>query len=106
MRSRNGIGFLLAFLSFAWAQAAAAQGVDSFFRGKQLEILVGNAAGGGYDLYSRVLARHIGRHVPGNPAVVVKNVPGAGGLKLANDLYTTAARDGTSFGIFDRGVVI
>jgi tripartite-type tricarboxylate transporter receptor subunit TctC len=106
MRSRTGIGVLLACLSLAWSQAAPAQGVDSFFRGKQLEILVGNAAGGGYDLYSRVLARHIGRHVPGNPAVVVKNVPGAGGLKLANDLYTTVARDGTSFGIFDRGVVI
>jgi len=105
MRARHGAGLLLACLSLAVSHAAA-QTVDSFFRGKQLDILVGNAAGGGYDLYSRVLARHIGRHVPGNPAVVVKNVPGAGGLKLANDLFTTVAKDGTSFGIFDRGIVI
>src|SRR3954463_5514368 len=97
---------LLLPLALGWSPAASAQDVESFFRGKQLEILVGNAAGGGYDLYSRVMARHIGRHVPGNPGTVVKNVPGAGGLELANDLYTTTPKDGTSFGIFDRGVVI
>jgi tripartite-type tricarboxylate transporter receptor subunit TctC len=90
----------------AAAAPAVSQTAESFFRGKQIEILVGNAAGGGYDLYSRVLARHLGAHVPGNPAIVVKNVPGAGGLKLANDLFATSPRDGTTFGIFDRGVVL
>jgi tripartite-type tricarboxylate transporter receptor subunit TctC len=106
MWSRIGTAVLFLWLALGGSGPAAAQDVESFFRGKQLEILVGNAAGGGYDLYSRVLARHIGRHVPGNPGVVVKNVPGAGGLKLANDLYATTPKDGTSFGIFDRGVVI
>ena len=106
MAMRISPALLVLPLALFLAPMAAAQDVESFYRGKQLEILVGNAAGGGYDLYSRVLARHIGRHVPGNPGVVVKNVPGAGGLKLANDLFTSVARDGTSFGIFDRGVVI
>jgi tripartite-type tricarboxylate transporter receptor subunit TctC len=106
MWSRIGAAVLFLWLVLGWSDPAAAQDAESFFRGKQLEILVGNAAGGGYDLYSRVLARHLGRHVPGNPGVVVKNVPGAGGLKLANDLYATTPKDGTSFGIFDRGVVI
>ena len=106
MRSRIYAAVPLLSLALGWSDPAPAQDVESFFRGRQLEILVGNAAGGGYDLYSRVLARHIGRHVPGNPGVVVKNVPGAGGLKLANDLYATTPKDGTSFGIFDRGVVI
>ena len=96
----------LGALLLAAPTAVSAESVAEFYRTHQLEILVGNAAGGGYDLYSRVLARHIGRHVPGNPAVVVKNVPGAGGLKLANDLFASVAKDGTSFGIFDRGVVI
>jgi tripartite-type tricarboxylate transporter receptor subunit TctC len=104
MRSRAQLGLVLGLALLLPAAAARAQA--PFFKGKQIEILVGNAAGGGYDLYTRVLARHIGRHIPGNPAVVVKNVPGAGGLKLASDLFTTAPRDGTTFGIFDRGVVI
>ena len=60
------------------AAPAHAQSVEEFYRGKTITILVGFTAGGGYDLYARLLGRHIGRHIPGNPAVVVQNMPGAG----------------------------
>jgi tripartite-type tricarboxylate transporter receptor subunit TctC len=84
---------------------APASGAD-FFQGKTINILVGHSAGGGYDLYARVLARHLGRHIPGNPAVVPVNMPGAGGLRAANYIYAAAPKDGTVFGIFSRGMAI
>lgn len=68
--------------------------------------MVGFSPGGAYDLYARVLGRHIGAHLPGNPTVVVQNMPGAGGLRAANYLYQVAPKDGTVFGTFARGVVI
>ena len=80
------------------AGPAVAQPADDFFRGKQISIIVGSTAGGGYDAYGRLLARHIGRHIPGNPTVVAKNMPGAGGLALANYLYNRAPKDGTEIG--------
>src|SRR5262249_40469103 len=61
------------------------------------------SAGGGYDFYARLLARHIGKHLPGNPTVIVKNMPGAGAIVLANHLQTRAARDGTEFGALEHG---
>jgi tripartite-type tricarboxylate transporter receptor subunit TctC len=64
------------------------------------------SAGGGYDLHARVLARYLGRHLPGAPAVVVKNAPGAGGLTLVNALYSTLARDGTELATFERGILL
>ena len=64
-----------------------------------VRIVVGLAAGGGYDLYARTLARHLGKHIPGNPAVVVDNMTGAGGLKMMNFLYGVAPRDGTAIGM-------
>jgi len=86
------------------AQAARAQDSDDFFRGKQLSILIGSTAGGGYDAYARLLARHVGAHLPGNPAIVPKNMPGAGGLAVANYLFNKAPRDGTEIGIVQNGV--
>jgi tripartite-type tricarboxylate transporter receptor subunit TctC len=85
---------------------AQAQSVEQFYRGNQLVLLVGHDAGGGYDLYSRVLSHHIGKHIPGNPTVVVKTMPGAGGLKMITHLYSTAPQDGSTFGISDRGYVL
>lgn len=76
------------------------------FVGRTVSIVVGFSPGGAYDLYARVLGRHIGAHLPGNPAVVVQNMPGAGGLRAANYLYQIAPKDGTVFGTFARGVVI
>ena len=75
-----------------------------FFAGKQVSLLIGTTAGGGYDAYGRLLARHIGRHIPGNPAVVAKNMPGAGGLPLANHLYNRAPKDGTEILIVQNGL--
>lgn len=75
-----------------------------FFEGKTVELLIGYSAGGGYDMYARTLARHIGKHIPGNPEVIVKNVPGAGSLVLMNQLAHTLPKDGTVFGTVSRGV--
>ena len=80
--------------------AWAARGEDSFYRGKVVTVLVGYSPGGGYDLYARTLARHLGRHIPGNPTVIVQNMPGAGSKVAANYLYNVAPKDGTVFGIF------
>ena len=78
----------------ALALPAAAQPVADFYRGRTVTISVGLSAGGGYDLHARVLARYFGKHLPGAPAIVVKNAPGAGGLTLVNSLYSALARDG------------
>jgi tripartite-type tricarboxylate transporter receptor subunit TctC len=75
-----------------------------FYKGRTIQVIVGFSSGGGYDLYARVLARHLGKHIPGNPSVVPQNMPGAGSLKAANYLYNVAPRDGTVFGTFDRGL--
>lgn len=83
--------------------AATAQAPADFYRGRTVELYVGYSVGGGYDLYSRVLARHLGRHIPGNPTVVVKNMEGAGSLRLANWLYRIGAKDGSVIGTIGRG---
>ena len=84
---------------------AQAQSVAEFYRGKSIELDISSSVGGGYDAYARLLARHLGRFIPGNPAVVPKNMEGAGGLRLANFLYNAAPRDGTTFATIYRGTV-
>ena len=74
--------------------AASAQSAADFYKGKTIQIVVGFGAGGGYDLYARALGRHLGKHVPGNPNVVVQNMEGAGSVRAANFVYAIAA-DGT-----------
>ena len=81
-----------------------AQSVSSFYKGKQISLIVGYGPGGGYDVYARVLARHIGRHIPGEPKIVVQNMPGAGSLVATNYLYRIAPKDGSVFGIFARNM--
>src|SRR5215510_2591366 len=76
--------------------AAKAQTVAEFYRRNGVTLNVGSGVGGGFDAYARVLALHYGRHIPGNPSVVVKNVPGATGLVALNALYNTAPRDGST----------
>jgi tripartite-type tricarboxylate transporter receptor subunit TctC len=78
--------------------AIAQDEVAGFYKGKTIQLRVGSAAGGGYDAIARTIARHMGRHIPGQPAITVQNVTGGGGLKLLNDLYTVAPKDGTVFG--------
>ena len=81
-----------------------ARAQTDFFAGKQISLLIGTTAGGGYDAYGRLVARHIGRHIPGQPAVVAKNMPGAGGLASANYLYNRAPKDGTEILIVQNGL--
>jgi tripartite-type tricarboxylate transporter receptor subunit TctC len=84
--------------------AEASDAVADFYEGKVLEMYIGFSVGGGYDTYGRVVARHIGKHIPGNPTVVPVNMEGAGSLKLANWLYNAAPKDGLAMGIISRGV--
>jgi tripartite-type tricarboxylate transporter receptor subunit TctC len=88
-----------AALALALSAAAQAEPVEDFYRGKTIELLIGGAAGGGYDLAGRTVANHIGRHIPGNPAIVVRNQPGATSLIMTNQLYNGAKRDGTVIGM-------
>jgi tripartite-type tricarboxylate transporter receptor subunit TctC len=80
--------------------AAAADSVAQFYGGKSISLLIGYGPGGGYDSYARVLARHLGKHIPGNPSIVPQNMPGAGGLAVANFLSNVARADGLTLGIF------
>jgi tripartite-type tricarboxylate transporter receptor subunit TctC len=96
---------LAAMLALAAASVPAyADTVADFYKGKQINLIVGYGPGGGYDVYGRLVARHIGRHIPGNPNVVVQNMPGAGSLRAANFIFSAAPKDGTSFGIFARNM--
>src|SRR5262249_6099610 len=85
---------------------ARADAISDFYRGRTINLIIGYAPGGGYDLYARTLARHIGRHIPGNPNIVVQNMPGAGSIKAANFLYLVAPKDGSTFGGFSRGAFL
>ncbi len=89
----------------AWAAGGALADPAPFYEGKTLAISVGASAGGGYDLYGRALARYIGRYIPGHPSVVVRNMPGAGGLLLASYLFNVAPKDGTEIGEFENSTV-
>jgi len=84
--------------------AARADAVSDFFTGKTITIIVGADSGGGYDAQGRLMARHIGRFIPGNPSVVVQNMPGAGSLTAANQIYNVSPKDGTTMGLLQRGV--
>ena len=85
------------------AASAPVSNAEEIYEGKTIRVLIGFAAGGGYDRYGRQVARHIGKHLPGKPNVVAVNMPGAGSMKLVNYLYNVAPKDGTNFGIFARG---
>src|SRR5882672_547085 len=89
---------LLAALTLP-ATAAHSDAIADFYKGKQINLLVGSGVGGGYDAYARVLAHHMGKYIPGHPSIVVQNMPGAGGLRAASYLYGVAPRDGTTIAI-------
>jgi tripartite-type tricarboxylate transporter receptor subunit TctC len=79
-----------------------AQGVEDFYKGKAINLIVGFDTGGGYDIYARLLSRHIGKHIPGHPVVVVQNMPGAGSVRAAQHVYSLAPKDGTVIATFGR----
>ncbi len=76
---------------------------DEFFAGKRIQMVIGWEVGGGYDIYARLLARHIGKHIPGNPTIVPQNMPGAGSRLAANWLYNIAPKDGTAIATIGQG---
>jgi tripartite-type tricarboxylate transporter receptor subunit TctC len=81
------------------AYEAAAEPIEQFFARRTITIVIGYTAGGSYDLYGRMVARHLGKHIPGQPTVIAQNMPGAGSLKAANYLYELAPKDGTALGV-------
>jgi tripartite-type tricarboxylate transporter receptor subunit TctC len=97
-------GAAAAILALLPASIGSAQSPAEFYRGKTVDLNIAYSVGGGYDLYARLVARHLGKHIPGNPTLVPKNMEGAGGLRLANWLYQAAPRDGTALGAASRSV--
>ncbi len=102
-------GFALAPVSRAAQPAKPAfdeKAVANFYHGKTVRIVVGFSAGGGYDQYSRVIARHLSKYIPGNPAVIVDNMPGVGSIIAANHIYNAAPKDGTVIGNVSGPIVL
>ncbi len=92
----------LAPLFVSLVATARADAVSEFYRGRTVNLIVGYGPGGGYDLNARLVGRYLGRHIPGNPSVVVQNMPGAGSLRAANHIYSVAPSDGATIGAFSR----
>src|SRR5581483_10129054 len=101
IRKRALIAGALLVLS---ARMTVADEVADFYKGRTLNIVVGHEVGTGFDIYGRTLARHWGRHIPGNPNVVVQNMNGASGLTAANWLYNIAPKDGTVMATFVQSI--
>ena len=104
-RTRTVMGAVALICCFPLCKAAA-QSADEPYRGKTINLIIGAGAGGGIDLYGRLVARHLGRHLPGQPAVVAQNMPAAGSIAAANYLYNAAPKDGTAIGIMSQGIIL
>jgi tripartite-type tricarboxylate transporter receptor subunit TctC len=101
---RRDIGLILSIIAAALLLCTPAAHAEDFYAGKQITIVVGAGPGGGYDLQARVAARHLGRHIPGNPAVIVQNIPSR--IAAANNMFSTVAKDGTVIALLQRGVLL
>lgn len=109
MRQRMGIGLLNAALVVAlplMALPSTRAAAQDFYAGKTIDIVVGHYVGGGYDIYARAISRHLPRHLPGNPTIVVRNMPGAGGAKAGLHILHTAPKDGTAIGAITPGSIM
>jgi tripartite-type tricarboxylate transporter receptor subunit TctC len=93
-----------ALIAITAVSSGHAQSVADFYRGKTVDLVIGYSVGGAYDVYARLLARHIGKHIPGSPNVVPRNMEGAGSIRASNWMYAVAPKDGTVFGTVSRGV--
>lgn len=105
----KGMSSVIAFGALAvvsFSAGAGAQSVEAFYKSKGLTIFIGSEPGGGYDTYGRLVQRHLAKHVPGNPSIVVKNMPGASGLRLANHMYARAEKDGSEIAIVQNTIVL
>ena len=97
---------LVAALLWLTATPVAAQSVAEFYAGKQITLIVGSTTGGGYDTQARLLARYIGKHIPGNPTVIVQNMPAAGSLAATNHMFNIAPKDGSTIALVQRGMLL
>ncbi len=98
------IAVLISAILYVWAGSVSAQ--ESFYKGKTIRIVVGTSAGGGFDTYTRTIARHMPKHIPGQPTIIVENMPGAGHLIGANHVYKVAKPDGLTIGHFQGGLFL
>src|SRR5947209_1055493 len=100
----RAIGALCVALMLVAGAVPRANSAEPFFAAKTIYLFVGFGSGGANDVWARTIARRLGDHIPGRPRVIVENVPGAGGLKLMNQLYSVSPRDGTVIGLINRGI--
>src|SRR4029079_1965482 len=105
-RDRLGLGLLVSAWLAAGMGNTHAESVADFYKNQTVTLYIGLEAGGGYDLYGRLLARHLGHHIPGNPTIIPKNKTGAGGMVLANALYNVESRDGTVLAVLNQTAAI
>jgi tripartite-type tricarboxylate transporter receptor subunit TctC len=97
-----GTAIATAVLALSMTPPALCAGVEEFYKGKTISLVIGYSVGGGYDLYGRLLARHMGKYIPGRPTIVPQNLTGAGSLRAASFIYSAAPKDGSAFGTFGR----
>jgi tripartite-type tricarboxylate transporter receptor subunit TctC len=102
MQAKQSSAIVAAAILIVCAQPVAAQSVAEFYKGKTINMIVGGSEGGGYDTMARAISRHIGKHIPGNPAIVVRNMPGASGMAATNHLFNVAEKDGTVMGLLQN----
>lgn len=100
------LALLTALFAFAAAPARAEDAVAQFYKGKEMKLYIGSTPGGGYDSYSRLLGRYMGKYIPGNPTIVPINMPGAGSNRLATYIYSVAPKDATEFALIFPGAVL
>jgi tripartite-type tricarboxylate transporter receptor subunit TctC len=106
LRSTHPTGYVCCIVAMVVGSSAArADGVTDFYKGRTINVLIGVNVGGGYDFEARLLARFMRAHIPGNPVLVPQNLIGAGGIKMANYLYSIAPQDGTAIGMFPNTLV-
>src|SRR5258708_777931 len=105
LRSTHPTGGACCIVAALAASTAQADSVADFYKGKTINVLIGVNVGGGYDFEARLLARFMRAHIPGNPVLVPQNLIGAGGIKMANYLYSIAAQDGTAIGMFPNTLI-
>src|SRR5947207_1331477 len=105
-RSAVRFGYAAIAAVACWTLPAAAQPAPDFYASKQITLIVGSGVGGGYDLQARLAARHLGKHIPGNPAIIVQNMPAAASLSATNYMASGAPRDGTTIALIQRGMLL
>jgi tripartite-type tricarboxylate transporter receptor subunit TctC len=105
-QERGALAAAIVCVLSTFTHSSHAAGVDDFYKGRTLSIIIGYSVGGGYDTYGRLLSRYIGDHIPGRPTVVPQNMPGAGSIKAANYIYGVAPKDGSAIATFGRTIPV